>query len=238
MTQRTAGITTRAFLLRRVDYGETDLVVTLLTEALGRVSAIARGARRSRKRFGGTLEPMHTLTVRFDDRAHAELGVLREASIERARLNLTGNLRKMEAAGRALGWVRRALPPRTPEPEVLQALEALLDRLDDGTGASEPRLHLTEFGLRLLAAVGWGLDLNRCVSCGKPCENGRSALVDAARGGLICRACGGAKLALAGGARARLALAAAGQAGALHAGDVEAGLDLVEQALRAHMGFD
>ena len=46
---------TRAVLLRQVDTGESDRVVTLLTEELGKVSAIARGARKSRKRFGAAL---------------------------------------------------------------------------------------------------------------------------------------------------------------------------------------
>ncbi|HEY5376881.1 MAG TPA: recombination protein O N-terminal domain-containing protein, partial [Polyangiaceae bacterium] len=68
-----------ALLLRRVEYGESDLVVTLLTDSIGRVSALARGARKSVKRFGGVIEPMHTLRISYDDRAGAELVVLREA---------------------------------------------------------------------------------------------------------------------------------------------------------------
>ena len=110
--------TTRALLLRRVSYGESDLVVTLFTESLGRISALARGARRSQKRFGGALEPMHTLVVRVDERAGAELLALREASLDKPRHQLVRDLDRMQAAGRALGWIRRAAPTRTPEPEV------------------------------------------------------------------------------------------------------------------------
>ena len=108
--------TTRALVLKRVAYGESDLVVTLLTEELGRVSALARGARASQKRFGGSLEPMHTLRVRLDDRPRAELSVLRESSIDVPRTRLAIDLDKMQAAGRALGWVRRAAPPRSGGP--------------------------------------------------------------------------------------------------------------------------
>ncbi len=51
-----ARIATEALLLRRVEYGESDLVLTLLTQKVGKVSALARGARKSSKRFGSALE--------------------------------------------------------------------------------------------------------------------------------------------------------------------------------------
>lgn len=215
-------------LLRRVAYGESDLVVTLLTESHGRVSALARGARRSAKRFGGALESMHMLRVRLEERPRAELMTLAESALAQARRRLTGELERMEVAGRALGWVRRAAPPRTPEPEVWRITSELLERLDDPGDARSPRLHLAEAGLRLLGALGWGLELERCVGCGRACEPGRRAMLDARRGGLVCRACGGARLLVDGARRARLA------APALEAEDVELALELVEQALKVH----
>ncbi|MCA9598955.1 MAG: DNA repair protein RecO [Myxococcales bacterium] len=230
--------TTRALVLKRVAYGESDLVVTLLTEELGRVSALARGARASQKRFGGSLEPMHTLRVRLDDRPRAELSVLRESSIDVPRTRLAIDLDKMQAAGRALGWVRRAAPPRTPEPEAWEVLSEFLDRLDDANDTRSAGVHLTELGLRLLSAVGWGLDLERCVSCGKPCMEGKAAMVDEGRGGLVCRACGGARRRLPGAVRTRLLAATRGEAGAVTEADVPIALDLVERALKTHMGFE
>jgi DNA repair protein RecO (recombination protein O) len=220
---------TRALLLRRVEHGESDLVLSLFTESFGRVSALARSARKSRKRFGGTLEPFHTLAVEADEPASGELFHLRDARIEVPRLALTADLARMDAAGRALGWVRVAAPPRTAEPDVWRAIVTLLDRLDTNA-ALDARLVLAEQGLALLAAFGWGLDLERCVRCGKPCEPGQSAMVDAERGGLVCRACGGARIRLRGPVRERLAQ------GALAPEDVDVALDLVERALRAHVG--
>ena len=228
---------TRALLLRRVDYGESDLVLALFTEKLGRVSALARGARRSSKRFGGSLEPMHTLDVRCDEPRHGDLFVLREARIAVPRAKLTNSLDRMQAAGRALGWVRRAAPPRTAEPEVWQVLENLLDALaehEPGSAAKE----LAAAGLGLLGAFGWGIDFERCVRCGKACPETQPAMVDAARGGLLCRACGGARTRLSAEQRGRLARASAGEPGSLAPEDSELALDLVEQAMRAHAGFE
>ena len=96
-----------ALLLRRVELGEADLVLTLFTSALGRVSALARGARKSQKRFAGALEPFFTIQVRLEERSHSELFTLSEARISRARLGMLTDLNRMEVAGRALGQCGR-----------------------------------------------------------------------------------------------------------------------------------
>jgi len=226
-------------VLKRVEYGESDLVLTLFTEAYGRISALARGARKSRRRFSGTLEPMHTLELALEERPKSELFMLRDARIATPRTALTGSLGRLEAAGTALSWVRRSAPPRTPEPELWAALEALLDRLGSREEALSPRLLLAAAGLRILATLGWGLDLERCVRCGKECPPGQVALVDPTHGGLVCRACGGARLRLDAGARERLARAAAsGDPSELGTDDAERALALVEGVLKAHAGLE
>ena len=224
-----------ALLLRRVEYGESDLVLTLLTDTQGRISALARGARKSVKRFGGAIEPMHTLRISYDDHSGAELVMLREAKLERARPFLLTSLERMLAAGLALNWVRKAAPPRTPEPEVWQAIEALLDHLADAHDPISTRARLAGAGLQLLAAFGWGIDFEQCVSCGKVPAAGQAAAVDAARGGLVCRNCGGARQRLSGAQLVALSRAAAGEALDDHSATL--GLELVEQALRAHAGI-
>jgi DNA repair protein RecO (recombination protein O) len=230
---------TRALLLKRVEYGEADLVLTLFTERYGRVSALARAARKSSKRFGGALEPMHTLELGLEERPKSELFMLREARIAVARTGLIGSLSRLETAGRALSWVRRAAPPRTPEPELWQAISELLDRLALATDDEEPKRLLAAAGLRILATLGWGIDFERCVRCGKECPPGQVALVDPKHGGLVCRACGGARLRLDGSARQRLADAAAtGDPTGLEPKDTELGLTLVEDVLKAHAGLE
>ncbi len=213
-------------------------MLTLLTESVGRVSALARAARKSRRRFGGSLEPMHTLRVQLDERDGVELLTLKEASIDCARHHLVSALSRLEAAGRGLGWVRRSAPAHSAEPETWRATIDLLDRLDDKDGLVQPDVHLAEFGLRLLRATGWGLDLETCVQCGKKCEPTQAAMVEAARGGLVCRSCGGARRKMGGEQRARLAAASRGESGALRADEATLAMALVEDALRAHAGLE
>ena len=105
------------------------VMTTFFTEAKGIVSAVARSARRSSRRFPG-LEPMHLLRVGLEERADADVASLLESSIVRPRLGVVASLERLDAAGRALRWVRKASPPGTPEPAVWREINALLDVLD------------------------------------------------------------------------------------------------------------
>jgi DNA repair protein RecO (recombination protein O) len=117
-------------------------------------------------------------------------------------------------------------------------LSTLLDRLTAAGSAEVVALALAEAGLALLSAFGWGIDLERCVRCGKQASPEQSASVDATRGGLVCRSCGGARLRISAGARQRMARAAAGETDMLLPEDSAQTLAVVEAALGAHAGIE
>lgn len=234
-------VVTEALLVRHVAYGESDVIATLLTETDGKLGVLVRGARKSSRRVGGALEPFHTIEVRLDDRG-GDLATLREARIVRVRAGIVSNLEALDAAGTALRWARHACPTRTREPQAWATLIGLLDALDDlGQSGRSPRVELAGAALRLLTDVGYALDLERCVRCGRECPEGRPAFVDAGRGGLICSRCGGAHMVLDPAVRAIARAAQAGDAGAAGAMSIEAAevvLRLVDDAMAAHAGFD
>jgi DNA repair protein RecO (recombination protein O) len=232
-------ISSDALLVRTVPYGETDLIVQLLTESDGRLSAIVRGGRRSKKRVGGALEPFHTIFVELEDGGR-EILTLKEARVTKVRWNIPTSLEALEAAGSALRWARQLCPPRIPEPGAWATLTHLLDELD--RGVAHPNVELAAASLRLLGDVGYGLDLERCVGCGKVRPAGKMAYVDTARGGILCASCRSEKRghlralssSLVDAARA----AQTGDASALteeHAVEI---LALVEEAMGAHAGIE
>lgn len=228
-------IESEALVVRTVELGESDVVATLVTEQVGKVSAVVRGARKGSRRIGGALEPVHTIGVLLEDRG-TELTTLKEAQIVRLRAGVTANLEALEAAGIALRWARHLFPPRTPEPDGWRVLLELLDVLD--AGSAPPRRELARAGLRLLAAVGYALDLERCVACGRPCPPDKAACVDPGRGGLVCRACGGASTVLLPPVRDTARALSEGTASEVDAGHADAILQLVDRAMAAHTGFE
>ncbi|MCA9639188.1 MAG: DNA repair protein RecO [Polyangiaceae bacterium] len=225
-----------ALLLHSRVLGEADLILQFFTRDYGRISVIGRSARKSRKRFGGALEPFHQLSVEFDDRGpDAELGVLRDATVQLPRVGIVKHLENLELAGRGLAWVRHALPPRTPEPAAWRACGTLLDALNSSPPDVAPRV-LAEFGFDLCECLGWALELDACVVCRRPCPEGQSAGISPARGGVVCRECGGAQRVLRGPTRMRLI--GLGRGEHLETEDAESVIALVEDILRAHAGLD
>jgi DNA repair protein RecO (recombination protein O) len=260
-------IESAALLVRSIPYGEADLVATFFTREAGILPAIVRGARKSTKRFGGALEPIHELVLTMEDRGK-ELCVLKEARIQHARTALTSKLAAMEAAGRALRWVRHVCPARTPEPAVWRSLTELLDALDASETVVESALdvvlgtpqrprsmagdaprsgivdeevpqHLAMFGLRLLTDIGYAIELDRCVRCGRPCPEGRSAFIDATGGGIVCTGCGGASRTISGELRALASRAQRNERVPLSRQQAVEIIVIVEEAISAHAGpFD
>lgn len=223
-----------ALLVRSVPFGESDLIATFFTRDAGILGATVRGARRSQKRFGGALEPIHLLTISVDDKGK-ELCFLKEARILRPRLGITGSLDAMEAAGAALRWARHLCPPRTPEPGVWRSLEGLFDVLDSGVPARGP---LAIFGLQLLTDMGYALELDRCIKCGRPCPENRVACLDASRGGLICTSCGGARRTMEAVVRGLATRAQRGEPVDLNRDQANELVEIVEEAMAAHAGVE
>lgn len=181
-------ITTDAIVLRAVAYGESDRIVTLLGRSTGRVSALARGARKSVKRFSGGLGLGARGAATLRERAGAELMGLEGFDVSEARLGLAGDLGRTAHAAYAVELCDRLCGPRHPEPAVFDWLDDLLGRLEGGAPTAE-RLRVFELGL--LGRLGIGPQLDGCVSCGRDDR----ALADERvrwhpeRGGIVCQEC-------------------------------------------------
>ncbi|HEY5958072.1 MAG TPA: DNA repair protein RecO, partial [Polyangiaceae bacterium] len=227
-------------LLRKTEYGESDLILNVLTDTLGRIGVIARGARASRRRFAGGVESFHGLRFTLEEPQHGDLYRLREARLEMPRMRLTSNLKALDVAGRALGWVRAVTPTNTPEPEAFALCTRLLDRLDE-TPPENARLSdyvLAEFGLVLLDVLGWALELERCVRCGRACPSTSASTIEPRLGGIVCQRCGGARIRLSAALRQRMHDAMIGNPTSLPDAESALVLTIVEASLQAHAGID
>jgi DNA repair protein RecO (recombination protein O) len=229
-------IETRALLLRSVAYGESDLILTLFTEAEGKLGVMARGGRRSKTRAAGALEPFHTMAVRLEDRGGSSpLVSLRAADLVQVRHRLVSDLDALEKAGKALQWARHLFPTRTPEPLGWQGLQDCLDALNEGR---EPMLELAAVGLTLLEQSGYGLDLDACVVCGRVCPDGKAAAVHPGKGGLLCQGCGGAPRMLSAAERSAAQGLVRGERPALGPLGAASLVALVEEAMALHADYE
>lgn len=176
----------RAIVLRTVDYGESDRVVTLFTAERGKLAAFARGARASRRRFGGALEPFTLLEVEAKERRGAELLSLESAQVQRGFGTLRGDLARIACASYACELARELVRDAEPHPDLFELLAAYLGGLD---AAPPTAAGLRAFELRALRAAGLGPRLEACARCGEAPEEGTRLRFDPAHGGLLCHRC-------------------------------------------------
>jgi DNA repair protein RecO (recombination protein O) len=195
-------VITPAVVVRTVDYGEADRIVTLLTREHGKLSAIARGAKKSKKRFGAGLALFGVGEATFSEKAGTDLATLEAFDGARGFPGLLSDVAKVAHGGYACELVRELVPPRQPEPELFDLLVGFLGLLDGGEARAET---LRVLELRVLDAVGLRPSLEVCASCGGVEELDRDGQVfDVRRGGVVCAACHGNGRALSGEARRAL----------------------------------
>ena len=176
---------TPALVLRTTDYGEADRVVTLLTEHHGKVSALARGARRSKRRFGGGLGLFGVGEATLRERS--ELWLLEDLHTTRGFLRLGSELGRFGHASYACELAQQLCPAHEPEPQVFARLLGLLTYLDGLPIIDKPSvLPLRSFELQVLSAVGLGLSLSHCAACGAAVDEQVMVPFDIERGGVHC----------------------------------------------------
>ncbi len=179
-----SSLKTEGIVLRSLRFGEADRILHLYTPDRGRVSAIAKGVRRARSRFGGRLEPFFRLDlVLYEGRSE----LLTVTSVE----TIAGHPRLREDAGaldgaaRACEAVARVFDDGDPHRGVYHLLAnelALLDHEPQKAG----RPNALAFRLKLLLAAGFAPQLAACASCG---EQEHLAGFSGAAGGVVCAAC-------------------------------------------------
>ena len=176
-----------AIILRHLDYGEADRIVTFFTRGHGRLKGFARGARKSRRRFGAALEPFAQVRVHWSAPRRGELLSLREVELLDLRAGLRAELTAIALAGYGCELVEELFPEGEAQVELFALLAAFLDHLAGGGAGAEARL-LCE--LRLLDLAGYVPHLLHCSSCDATLQ-GETVAFAAARGGSLCLACAG-----------------------------------------------
>jgi len=175
--------TNRAVILRTRAYGESDRIVTFLTDAAGKLTGIAKGARNSRRRFANCLDPFTLVQVHYRERPRGGLVFMDSCDL----LAVPGELSdpvKFAYGSYLLELVDRLTVEAEPAQETFVLVCESLAALRGGPATSS---FLRSFELRLLAATGLAPQLGVCHACGGALDG--PAWFDRSAGLLACPAC-------------------------------------------------
>ena len=174
-------LTSEAVVLRTWPVHEADLIVSFFTRDYGRVRGVAKSALKSRKRFGGSLEPMTVARAWFAERPRQELVRLDQLEILRSPLSSPVDPVRLTVLSFFAELLDEALPDHDPHETVFRLLLAVLDL----TTVEQPWMPLTYFQLWMTRLMGLLPDLVHCTACGEALQAGETSF-NTLGDGLFC----------------------------------------------------
>ncbi len=177
---------THAIVLRTVEFSETSLIVTLLTRELGRVSALAKGARRPKGPFEGSLDLLAVCRVVLIRKSSGSLDLLTEAKLHRRFRAAARSLQRLYGGYHVIEMLRLMTDDHEFHPEVYDLTIRTLEQLDgDGEVAST----LLYFDAQLLRELGHAPGIDRCTGCGGEVHASARTPFALGTGGVVCANC-------------------------------------------------
>jgi len=157
-------IRTRAITANAINYGESDLVVTLVTEAEGVAKALAKGAAKSLKRFSGCFEPFTGIEVSYRPGRGESLGRISSADVLSVRDGIRTDLGRIRAGAVMLELASRITVPPDDYARAYGLLDSALDEL---AVSSDPAALLAGYWILYMAVAGYPVTHEVCVCCGR-----------------------------------------------------------------------
>jgi DNA repair protein RecO (recombination protein O) len=179
-----------AIVLRTYPMREADLLVTLFTRAEGKVRGVARSAKKSKRRFGGALEPLTYVRAFYDVKEGQELARLDACEVLESPLASEVSYARAVALGHIAELLDELLPDREANDAIFRLTLSVLHVLEPrtvGPRTTGPEIWMpvTYFELWMTRLVGFLPELTECTNCGRTL-NGSRAYYHALADGLMC----------------------------------------------------
>jgi DNA repair protein RecO (recombination protein O) len=157
-----------AIVLRTWPFHEADLLVSLFTREQGRVKGVARHAMRSRRRFGGALEPATRVVAHYTERPKQELVRLDQFEIVWSPMTAPVDALRLAGMQLVVEVLEEALPEMAVEDNVYRLAVTVLGAMEAGA----IWLPVTYFCLWMNRLLGWMPELGHCAACGLDLRGG------------------------------------------------------------------
>jgi DNA repair protein RecO (recombination protein O) len=180
---------TRAIVVHSIHYGESDKIVTFFTKDFGKLKGIAKGARRSKKRFQNALDLFSHIKLIFFDREGLGLVRAQGSDILTSFPKIRESLKKIVYGNYFLELVKEMAGEREAHPEAFDLLLSFLTTIEETEPEEE---HLRMFEIRILSLFGYQPNLKKCPRCKRDWERLKetpSLFFSFEKGTLLCREC-------------------------------------------------
>jgi DNA repair protein RecO (recombination protein O) len=177
--------TTSAIVLRRINFGETDRIITLFSREHGKLGAIAKGARKGLSRLSAATELL--AYGRYQLAEGRTLDVLSQVEIKESFPRIHSDLSKIAHSTYLAELVDKMVEERDPNPNIFDLLLSTLYLMER---PNDPEKITHMFELQFMKALGYEPILDKCLRCGAPQNDVAELYFSPSLGGLVCRVCG------------------------------------------------
>jgi len=184
-------VKTDGFVLKRIRYNDSSKILTLYTKEFGVLKAIAKGSRSLNNKFGSALEPLthtHFVIYKKDQR---DIQLISSADVLHSYRTIRNDLNRLSCAYAVAEVFLRVIRHQEKQDALYDLLLGAYQELDEAR--SHPRAVLRAFQIRMAGLMGFRLQFDTCVTCGRELhlEEYRLIKLDADKGGLACPECFG-----------------------------------------------
>lgn len=180
---------TEAVVLRAVNYRDSSKIVTFYTRRHGKMSAMAKGARNPKSKFGSLFQPLNYLQIIFYRRENRELQYVSSSEFVKYFKWLTGDIDRFSIAMSLVEIINRVMHDEEENETVFNLLVDSLGALD--SPEASPRNTFAHFALNLAISLGFAPNFGNCLLCRKPVDLERELKVYyvIGKGGPVCEKC-------------------------------------------------
>lgn len=177
---------TTALVVRLADWSESSRVVTMFTRDFGKISVVAKGAKRLRSSFEAGLDLLSECRIVFLRKSSSSLDILTESQLISRFTPAAGSLTALYGGYYVAEVLSGLTEEYDPHPHLYDAAVETLGRLATNT---DPRLTITRFELVLLREIGQLPEFDACLACDRPLTTETDFSFWVTQGGLICASC-------------------------------------------------
>ena len=173
--------------MRIREFGESDLLVTFFTPDKGQLKGVAKGARKSRKRFVNCLDVFSLVNLEYGLKRQGALYFLQSGRLLEGYAGLRADFSSMAVASYMIELTEVLFPPRVADGEIFELLKASLEALARGEAGEKVQVL---FESRAMALGGYGINVERCAMCKRPYTGQGMAVFKREQGAIACLGCG------------------------------------------------
>lgn len=179
-------IKTRAFVLSKLDYGDSSKIANFYTEDFGRISGIVKGARSPRSKIGKTIDVLNHVDLVFYNKENRDLQVVSQADLNAHFPQIKSDLEKLKYGSSIIELILRLTLESDPHKRLFLGIEKILIRMENES--TNPMLLFAMFFKFFLEEIGYGLETNYCSSCQEDLGKNKMIFYNYEHG-FLCKEC-------------------------------------------------